>query len=222
MVKMIKIIGNEWDYILQDEYKKEYFKNLFSFLKKEYKRKTIFPEYNNIFRALTMTDYKEVKVLILGQDPYHGINQAHGLVFSVPNKEKRPPSLRNIFQELENDLGINREKNDLSDWAVQGILLLNSILTVEKDQPLSHKNMGWERFTNHIIEMLNNKKEPVVFILWGNYAKEKKSLITYQHHKIIEGAHPSPLSASRGFFGSKPFSKTNDVLIKNGIVPIKW
>ncbi len=219
---MIKMVNNKWDVMLQSEYQKEYFKKLLFFLHNEYKRKTIFPKYENIFRALTITDYDKVKVLILGQDPYHGLNQAHGLVFSVPNESKTPPSLRNIFKELKNDMGIERINNDLSDWASQGVLLLNSILTVEESQPLSHKKKGWEKFTNKIIEVLNDREESVIFVLWGNYAKEKKALITNHHHVIIESVHPSPLSANLGFFGSKPFSKINQILKEKGNVPIKW
>ena len=218
----IKITNNKWDKILQEEYKKEYFQQLMSFLKNEYKNKMIFPEYKNIFKAFSITDYDDVKVLILGQDPYHGINQAHGLSFSVLNNQKKPPSLKNIFKELKNDLGINRDNSDLSNWARQGVLLLNSILTVEKDKPLSHKNIGWEKFTDCIIEILNSKKEPIIFVLWGNYAKSKKYLITNEKHIIIEGFHPSPLSASRGFFGSKPFSKINTYLEEIGNKSIKW
>ncbi len=213
---------NSWDDILQEEYHKEYFKKIIQFIKSEYKTKQICPEYQNVFRALKMTDYYDVKVLILGQDPYHGVNQAHGLCFSVANDVPAPPSLQNIFKELKNDLGIERTKNDLSDWARQGVLLLNAILTVEKDKPLSHKNIGWEKFTDRVIDLLNKRKEPVIFVLWGNYAKSKKHLITNKNHIIIEGAHPSPLSANRGFFGSKPFSKINTVLMKNGNNPIKW
>lgn len=216
------MINKNWDIVLEDEMKKEYFKNLGIFVKQQYKTKTIFPPYENIFDALRFTDYNEVKVVILGQDPYHGLGEAHGLSFSVKKGVKKPPSLQNIFKELYNDLGIKREESDLTDWAKEGILLLNSIMTVEKDKPLSHKEKGWEIFTDNIIKKLNDRKEPVVFILWGNYARSKKVLITKPQHKIIESAHPSPLSASRGFFGSRPFSKTNEFFKKNNIKEINW
>ncbi len=218
----ITLTNNKWDNILQKEYKLEYFQQLLNFLNEEYKQKTIFPEFNNIFKSLIFTDYDDVKVLILGQDPYHGIHQAHGLAFSVYNDQKRPPSLRNIFKELKTDLDIDRIDNDLSDWASQGVLLLNSILTVEKDAPLSHKDIGWEQFTDSIINSLNKSNKPIIFVLWGNYAKGKKVLINNEKHIIIEAAHPSPLSASRGFFGTRPFSKINTHLQKKGDVPIKW
>ena len=218
----VSMINKNWDIILKDEMKKEYFKNLGCFVKNEYKTKTCFPAYSNIFNALRYTDYDEVKVVILGQDPYHGINEAHGLSFSVLDGVRRPPSLNNIFKELYTDLGIKREDNNLTDWAKQGVLLLNAILTVWMDHPLSHKDKGWEIFTDFIISNLNDREKPVVFILWGSFARSKKSLITNKRHKIIESAHPSPLSASRGFFGSKPFSRTNNYLKEIGFEPIKW
>ena len=171
---------------------------------------------------MRFTDYDNVKVVILGQDPYHGLGEAHGLSFSVRKGIKMPPSLLNIFKELKSDLGIERTNTDLTDWAKQGVLLLNSIMTVEKDKPLSHKNKGWEIFTDNIIKLLNERQVPVIFILWGNFARSKKALITNPRHKIIESAHPSPLSASRGFFGSKPFSKTNTYLKEMNIETIKW
>lgn len=216
------VINKNWDKILEDEMKNDYFKNLGIFVKNEYKHKKIFPPYKNIFDALRFTDYNEVKVVILGQDPYHGMGEAHGLSFSVQSGVKMPPSLLNIFKELKSDLGINRSITDLTDWAKQGVLLLNSIMTVEMDKPLSHKNRGWEIFTDNIIKFLNDRKKPVIFILWGNFARSKKSLITNTRHKIIESAHPSPLSASRGFFGSKPFSKTNNYLTEWGFDKIQW
>ena len=216
------IINKTWDTVLADEMKKEYFRNLGIFVKNEYKHKTIFPPYNNIFDALRFTDYDQVKVVILGQDPYHGLGEAHGLSFSVHNGVKMPPSLLNIFKELRSDLGINRTATDLTDWAKQGVLLLNSIMTVEMDRPLSHKNKGWEVFTDNIIKYLNEREKPVIFILWGNFARSKKALITNSRHKIIESAHPSPLSASRGFFGSKPFSRTNNYLKELGWEEINW
>lgn len=216
------MINKKWDEVLKDEFKKEYFEKLGIFIKDEYKNKIIYPEYKNIFNALRYTDYDEVKVVILGQDPYHGDKEAHGLSFSVQEGVPMPPSLRNIFKELYNDLGVKRNLTDLTDWAKQGVLLLNSIMTVVKDTPLSHKDKGWEIFTDFIIEELGKREEPIVFILWGNYARSKKELIKNKNHLIIESVHPSPLSASRGFFGSKPFSKTNAFLEKNNIKPIKW
>jgi len=216
------MINKKWDILLKDEIKKDYFKNLGIFIKNEYNKKIIYPEYKDIFKALRLTDYDEVKVVILGQDPYHGEKEAHGLSFSVPEGVKMPPSLLNIFKELNNDLNIKRNNTDLTDWAKEGVLLLNSIMTVVKDTPLSHKNKGWEIFTDKLIELLGERKEPIVFILWGNYARSKKELIKNKNHLILESVHPSPLSANRGFFGSKPFSKTNDFLIKNNIKPIKW
>lgn len=216
------MINKKWDIILKDEFHKEYFKNLGIFVKKEYKNKQIFPPYEHIFDALRFTDYDEVKVVILGQDPYHGLGEAHGLSFSVHENVKTPPSLLNILKELKNDLHVIRNKSDLTDWAKQGVLLLNSIMTVEKDKPLSHKNKGWEIFTDTIIKKLNERDEPIIFVLWASYARSKKEYITNSHHYIIESVHPSPLSASRGFFGSKPFSKINNILIQNKKNPIKW
>lgn len=211
-----------WNDILSEEYKKAYFVELEEYIRNEYKSNIVFPQANHVFKALKLTDYDKVKVVILGQDPYHGAGEAQGLSFSVPNTMQRPPSLRNIFKELKDDLKIERNNNDLTDWADQGVLLLNSILTVIKDTPLSHKDKGWEIFTDIIIKKLNEREKPIVFILWGNYARSKKQLITNQNHFIIESAHPSPLSASRGFFGSKPFSKTNDFLKENKIEGIRW
>ena len=216
------MINKKWDIILKDELKKPYFKKLGIFVKDEYKKNIVYPEYNNIFNALRLTDYDEVKVVILGQDPYHGPKEAHGLSFSVQKGVKRPPSLDNIFKELKSDLGIERTNNDLTDWAKEGVFLLNSIMTVVKDSPLSHKDKGWEIFTDDLIKLLNKREKPIVFILWGSYARSKKTLITNKNHYIIEAPHPSPLSAYRGFFGSKPFSKTNNFLVTNGIPPIKW
>ena len=216
------MINKNWDVILKDEFKKEYFKKLGIFVKSEYKNKICFPKYEDLFNALRYTDYNDVKVVILGQDPYHGINEAHGLSFSVKDNVKRPPSLNNIFKELESDLGIKKMNNDLTNWAKQGVLLLNSIMSVVKDSPLSHKEKGWEIFTDNIIKKLNEREKPMVFILWGGYARSKKQLITNKNHYIIESVHPSPLSAYHGFFGSRPFSKANNFLIKNNIEPIDW
>lgn len=206
------MINKKWDVILEQEFKKEYFKKLGVFVRDEYQHKIVYPEYKNIFNALRYTDYDEVKVVILGQDPYHGEKEAHGLSFSVQEGVPMPPSLQNIFKELEEDIGVKRNCSDLTDWAKNGVLLLNSIMTVVKDRPLSHKEKGWEIFTDHIIKMLSEREQPIVFILWGSYARSKKVLITNPKHKIIESVHPSPLSAYRGFFGSKPFSKTNEFL----------
>ena len=216
------MINKKWDEILKDEFKKPYFKELGVFIKNEYNHKIIYPEYQNIFNALRYTDYDEVKVVILGQDPYHGEREAHGLSFSVEAEVRRPPSLENIFKELYNDLGIRRTNNNLTDWAKQGVILLNSIMTVVKDTPLSHKGKGWETFTDNLIRYLNEREKPIVFIFWGSYARSKKELITNPNHYIIESPHPSPLSASRGFFGSKPFSKANNFLVSHGIKPINW
>ena len=215
-------VNNNWDIILKDEYEKEYFKNLLNYINEEYNNKTVYPLKENIFKALEYTDYNDIKVVILGQDPYHGEGEAQGLSFSIPNDIRITPSLRNIFKELKNDLNIERTNTDLSDWAKQGILLLNAILTVCKDTPLSHKDKGWETFTDEIIKKINEREEPVVFILWGNYARSKKKLITNKNHYIIESAHPSPLSASRGFFDSKPFSKTNNILNSINKESIRW
>ena len=217
------MIGNKWDSILNEEYNKEYFKNLIDFIKQEYKNKKIYTKQNEVFNAFKYTDFDNVKVVILGQDPYHGPNQAEGLSFSVSNEVLKPPSLKNIFKELESDLGIPfPEDNSLKPWAKQGVLLLNAVLTVEEHKPTSHKNKGWEIFTDNVIKTLNNRDKPVVFILWGAYARAKKEYITNPKHYIIESAHPSPFSARNGFFGSKPFSKTNEFLKKNNIKEIDW
>ena len=216
------MINKAWDKVLEPQFKLEYFKKLGIFVKSEYKHKVIFPPYENIFDALRFTDYDEVKVVILGQDPYHGLGEAHGLSFSVKNGVRMPPSLQNIFKELYTDLNVKRTDSDLTDWAKEGVLLLNSIMTVEKDKPLSHKDKGWEIFTDNIIKALNDRTDPVIFILWGSYARSKKVLITNPKHKIIESAHPSPLSAHRGFFGSKPFSKANNYLRQMNKNEIKW
>lgn len=216
------MINKKWDVILESEFKKDYFRDLGVFVKSEYKNKVCYPKYSDVFNAFRFTDYDDVKVVILGQDPYHGEGEAHGLSFSVHDDVKRPPSLNNILKELYNDVGVIRNGNDLTDWAKQGVLLLNSVLTVVKDTPLSHKGKGWEIFTDNVIRYLNDREKPIVFILWGSYARSKKELITNKNHFIIESAHPSPLSASRGFFGSRPFSRTNAFLEKNGIPKINW
>ncbi len=220
---VISLVGNSWDNVLQEEYNKDYFKKIVKFINKEYKEKVIFPPKNKILRALSLTDYDQVKVVILGQDPYHGVGEANGLAFAVNNGIKLPPSLKNIYKELEDDLGIKAASvGNLECWAKEGVLLLNAVLTVEKDKAASHKNIGWEYFTDSIIKKINEKDEPVVFILWGNFAKSKKEFITNPKHLVIESSHPSPFSVSYGFFGSKPFSKTNNFLKKNNIKEIDW
>lgn len=217
------MIGNSWDKLLSKEYQKEYFKNLMNFIKEEYKTKVIYPKQNEVFNAFRYTSFDDVKVVILGQDPYHGPNQAEGLSFSVSNEVLKPPSLKNIFKELENDLQIPfPEHNSLKPWAKEGVLLLNAVLTVQEHMPTSHKDKGWETFTDNVIKILNQKKEPIVFILWGSYARNKKSLITNPIHYVIESPHPSPFSARNGFFGSKPFSKTNNFLKSKGLKEIDW
>ena len=217
------MIGNSWDIILKDEFNKEYFIDLINHIKEEYQSKTIYPPQNELFNAFRYTDYNNVKVVILGQDPYHGPNQAEGLSFSVSNKVNKPPSLINIFKELESDIRIPfPEANSLKPWAKEGVLLLNAVLTVEEHKPTSHASLGWETFTDDVIKILNEKEEPLVFILWGAYARKKKELITNKKHLVIESAHPSPFSARNGFFGSKPFSKTNEFLKKNNIKEIDW
>lgn len=214
--------GNDWDEIMVEEMQKPYYLDLRRLLLEEYEHQRIFPEAPNIFRAMRLTSFSDTKVVILGQDPYHGPGQAQGLSFSVPKGMKLPPSLVNIYKELEEDLGIKREDGDLTSWAEQGVLLLNTTLTVRSGQPMSHGKIGWEIFTDRVIESIGNKKEPVVFILWGAHARGKKRLIHNKEHLILEAPHPSPLSAYRGFFGCKCFSKTNDYLTKRGLAPIDW
>ena len=216
------MIGNDWDKILESEFKKEYFLKIKDKVRLEYKNKTIFPPASRVFYAFRLTSYKDTRVVILGQDPYHGVGEANGLCFSVNEGIKTPPSLINIYKELYDDLGRTRSTTDLSDWAKSGVLLLNSVLTVEKDKAASHKYIGWEEFTDSVIKKLNDKDEPVVFILWGNFAKSKAKYITNPKHLIIMSAHPSPLSAHNGFFGSKPFSKTNKFLSLHGLKEIEW
>lgn len=218
-----RILKNDWHDYLHEEFTKPYYQKLRAFLKKEYFTRTIYPQMNDIYNALHYTPYKSVKAVILGQDPYHGPNQAHGLSFSVQPGVKPPPSLENIFTELENDLGIQRPNHGyLIDWANEGVLLLNTVLTVRAGQAHSHRGIGWENFTNRVIEVLNEKEHPIVYILWGKAAQSKIPLIDQNKHFIIQSAHPSPLSAHRGFFGSRPFSRTNDWLVKHGIEPIDW
>lgn len=219
----MEILKNDWKDLLEDEFKSPYYLNLRKFLISEYKSNIVYPNMYDIFNALHYTPYNKVKVVILGQDPYHGPNQAHGLSFSVKPGVPAPPSLVNIYKELHTDLNCYIPNNGyLKKWADQGILLLNAVLTVRAGKANSHRNKGWENFTNKIIELVNNKAEPVVFILWGKNAQEKQALITNPIHHIIKSVHPSPLSASRGFFGSRPFSKTNEYLKADGIDPIDW
>lgn len=220
---MKQILKNNWNNFLGDEFKKDYYIKLHDFLVQEYTTKTIYPDMHNIFNALHYTDYDNVKVVILGQDPYHGPNQAHGLSFSVQPGVAPPPSLKNIFKELHSDLGCYIPNNGyLKKWADQGVLLLNTVLTVQAGNANSHKGKGWEIFTDKVISVLNERDTPIVFILWGNNAISKKSLITNKNHHTLQSVHPSPLSASRGFFGSKPFSQTNDILKSLNISPIDW
>ncbi|WP_027398857.1 uracil-DNA glycosylase [Anaerovorax odorimutans] len=215
-------IGNEWDEILKDEFKKEYYLQLRKFLISEYRTKVTYPTMYDIFNALKYTSYSDVKVVILGQDPYHEPNQAHGLCFSVQKGVKKPPSLVNIFKELESDLGIKPPNHGyLEDWAKQGVLLLNTVLTVRKGQANSHKQKGWEIFTDKVIELLNERNDPIVFILWGANAKSKSAFITNKNHLVLKAAHPSPLSAYNGFFGCKHFSKANKFLSEYGKI-IDW
>ena len=216
-------IGNDWDEILADEFKKEYYLKLREFLKTEYATKTVYPDMHDIFNALKYTAYKDVAAVVIGQDPYHGPGQAHGLAFSVKPGVLFPPSLKNIFLELESDLHIKRpETGCLIPWARQGILLLNTVLTVREHQANSHSNHGWETFTSRIISILNEREAPVIFILWGSPARAKTSLITNDRHYILQCAHPSPLSASRGFFGCHHFSRVNEILESLNRPPINW
>jgi len=217
-------IEPSWKKKLSEEFGKEYFKELTSFVKKEYKSGPVYPHPKNIFRAFELTPFDEVKVVILGQDPYHGPRQAIGLSFAVEEGVTVPPSLRNIYKELESDLGepLIHADSDLSRWARQGVLLLNATLTVRARAANSHQGKGWERFTDSVIKTLSEEREHLVFILWGNYARSKKVLIDNSKHLVIESTHPSPFSASNGFFGSKPFSKTNAYLEKHGKKAVEW
>ena len=220
---MSNILKNDWKELLEDEFSKDYYQTLRQFLIEEYKTKKIYPDKYDIFNALHFTPYKDIKVVILGQDPYHGPGQAHGLSFSVNPGVKTPPSLLNIYKELNSDLGCYIPNNGyLKKWADQGVLLLNTSLTVSAGEANSHKNIGWQVFTDKIISLVNEKDDPVVFLLWGNNAIKKKELITNKRHLILTSVHPSPLSASRGFFGSKPFSKINNFLISVNKDPIDW
>ena len=212
-----------WNEILAEEMQKDYYQELQAFVQKRRAEVRVFPEEKNVFNALELTPFESVKVVILGQDPYHGFGQAHGLSFSVQKGTPLPPSLKNIYKELQEDIGGELPtEGDLSHWAKQGVLLLNTVLTVEEGNANSHKGKGWERLTNRLIESLNELKHPVIFILWGKPAQDKEKLITNPSHVILKAPHPSPLSAYRGFFGSKPFSKVNEILIQQGQTPIRW
>lgn len=216
-------LNNDWDKLLENEFKKEYYLKLREKLISEYKNYTIYPDMNDIFKALKYSSYEKTKIVILGQDPYHNVNQAHGLSFSVKPGVALPPSLKNIYKELNSDLGVPIPNHgDLGPWAKQGVLLLNSILTVRAHCPTSHKNLGWEIFTDNIISALNEREVPVIFVLWGAFAQSKGKLITNGRHLIISSPHPSPLSADRGFWGSRPFSRSNEFLVSIGQNPIDW
>lgn len=216
-------LNNDWTEILREEINKDYFQELLKFIDLEYSSKTIFPPKDSILNALDTCYFNDVKVVILGQDPYHDYDQAIGLSFAVKSGIKLPPSLKNIFKEIKSDLGVDPlQDGDLSRWAQQGVLLLNSTLTVEAHKPASHKDKGWEIFTDQIIKTLSDKKEGLVFILWGNFAKEKLGLIDNSKHLIIESPHPSPFSARKGFFGSRPFSKANEYLKRKNLKEIDW
>ena len=218
-------IGNEWDSILAEEMDKQYYKELERFLNKEYEAHTIFPPRDEIFTAFRYTPYDDVKVVLLGQDPYHEVGQAHGMAFSVQKGVKQPPSLVNIFKEIDSDLGITPPPMDngcLIPWAESGVLLLNTALTVREHEANSHRGKGWEQFTDAVISKLNEREKPLVFILWGSNAKSKLPLITNKNHLVIAGVHPSPLSAYRGFFGGKYFSRANDFLVRHGTPEVDW
>lgn len=216
-------IEKEWKELLKEEFEKEYFANLVNFIKKEKQDgKTIYPPGSKIFNAFELTPVSKVKVVILGQDPYHGAGQAHGLSFSVPDGVTPPPSLKNIYKEIESDLGVKVTKNgNLENWATQGVFLLNAILTVRASEAASHSKIGWEKFTDAVIKSISDNCNGVVFMLWGNFAKSKKNLIDTNRHYVLEAAHPSPL-ARGGFFGCKHFSKCNEILVNNGLTPINW
>ena len=215
---------NEWDELLKDEFQKDYYQNLRKFLIKEYKTQTIYPDMYDIYNAMKYTSYQDVKVVILGQDPYHEPNQAHGLSFSVKKGVEPPPSLKNIFKEINDELGIDNsgKHGELTNWAKSGVLLLNTVLTVRRGMANSHKDKGWEHFTDRVISLLNEREKPVVFLLWGNNAKAKRKLITGRQHLVLASAHPSPLSAYHGFFGCGHFAETNKFLEANGMEPVNW
>ena len=216
-------IGNDWDELLKEEFSKEYYLNLRKFLANEYKTHTVYPDMYDIFNAFKLTSYADTKVVIFGQDPYHEPDQAHGLAFSVKKGVKIPPSLLNMYKELNHELGCYIPNNGyLEKWARQGVMLLNNSLTVRQSSANSHRNIGWEEFTNAVARLYNERKKPIIFMLWGNNAKEKMKIITNPHHIIMTAAHPSPLSASRGFFGCGHFKTANKILEKNGDMPIDW
>lgn len=215
-------IGNSWDEILKDEFKSEYYLKLREFLKSEYSSRTIYPDMYNIFNAFKYTPYEDVKVVLLGQDPYHEPGQAQGLCFSVPDDFKKPPSLVNMYKELEAETGIKRTGGSLVDWTQQGVMLLNAVLTVRAGSAGSHAGKGWEIFTDHVIEKLNEREDPIIFLLWGGYARKKKALITNPKHYILESAHPSPLSAYNGYFGNGHYNKVNEILRYLGKEEIHW
>ena len=216
-------IGNEWDILLKDCFLSDWYKSLRSFLSSEYSEHNVYPNMYDIFNSLVYTSYSDTKIVIIGQDPYHGKGQAHGLCFSVKKGVPIPPSLKNIYKEINADLGIQIPKNGyLISWANQGVLLLNAILTVREGSPLSHKGKGWEMLTDRVISLLNDRKDPVIFLLWGAPARAKKSLILNPWHYVLEAPHPSPLSAYYGFFGCKHFYKSNEILLSLGKSPIEW
>lgn len=216
-------IGNEWDALLADEIQKDYYKKLRAFLISEYTTRRIYPPMEDIFNALKHTTYSDVRAVILGQDPYHGPGQAHGMCFSVKKGTPPPPSLQNIFKEMKSDLGIDPPAHgELTSWADNGVLLLNTVLTVREGQANSHRGMGWEQFTDRIIQLLNQREKPMVFLLWGGNARSKARLITNPNHLVLQCAHPSPLSAYNGFFGCRHFSKANEFLTSHGMEPINW
>lgn len=218
-----RILAKDWQVLLDSEFAKPYYRELEHFLEQEYEQHHVYPRAENIYQALQLTPYEEVKVVILGQDPYHGPNQAHGLSFSVQPEVKIPPSLKNIYKELHQDIGCSIPNNGyLIEWAKQGVLLLNTVLTVREGEANSHRGKGWETFTTEVIRLLNEREKPMVFILWGKPAQSKMSLIDTTRHKVLTAPHPSPLSANRGFFGSKPFSKTNAYLKEWSIQEIDW
>lgn len=220
---MAVLFENDWADILKEEFEKDYYKTLRRTLAEEYKTHQVFPDMYDIFNAFHLTSYEDTKIVILGQDPYHDDMQAHGLSFSVMKGIAVPPSLRNIYKELNSDIGCSiPEHGCLTKWAEEGVLLLNSVLTVRAHSAASHKNLGWEKFTDSVISSLNEREKPMVFILWGAFAQSKEHLISSSRHLVIKSAHPSPLSASRGFFGSRPFSRANDFLIRNGQSPVDW
>lgn len=217
------MINNSWNEFLENEFKQEYFIKLASFLKQQYDSKIVYPKKEEVFSAFAYHGIEETKVVIVGQDPYHQPNQAHGLSFSVKPQVPPPPSLQNIFKELVDDMNIPRPSSGyLISWAKQGVMLLNAVLTVEHNKPTSHQNKGWEQFSDQVIRVLNQQSNPIVFVLWGKNAQKKTPLITNNKHLIITNVHPSPLSAHRGFFKSKPFSQTNDFLVSNNRKPIDW